>query len=369
MMPISDDWAESVKTLINEYSWISEIHLLDLSTSKGLADFNDIIPVEWKEYIEATSVEMLYSISSDWILYHKLNQSIPDSFVRLMKRMDTCVLDRTRIDCFDGVYLDQEPFTNEDCRIAGLSRKKYHEVDLLTRIVLHLSRKYSIQTVIDVGSGLGYLTHEIGTKLSVIGVEADERRMYACSERTRKRNLHRQENTKIKLIHGTVDESNLPSLIGSVEDSLLTGLHACGELSVNMIMQFLMNGNFKALVSLGCCYQHTKTIPCSKKFNGCRLSTHSLKLACHSFSNFDQSRLFGLWDHQARRNESEHPETVRKKIAFLTMLRHSFSFCLETMIVLDRYYILKESGCIVHVFPLFSYEISPRNLVIIASKV
>jgi SAM-dependent methyltransferase len=348
------------------------MHLLDLNTPEGLSEFDSLFPLEWKEFLEATSVETLYSISSEWILFHKLEAGIPISIVQLLKQMDACALNRTPVGYFsEELCLEQKPFTDEDCRIAGLNRKKFHEVDLLSRVIFHLSTKHSIETVVDVGSGLGYLTHEIARKLSVIGVEADKERVYACSERTRKRNLHRQENTRIQLVHGVVDGSNLISLIGSVQNALITGLHSCGELSVNMIKQFLSHPNFKVLVSLGCCYQHTQTVPCSKKFQGCRTSIHALKLACHSFANFDQPRLYGLWEHQAKRNDFHNEkdlELIRKKIALITMLKHSYSFCLETMIVLDRCCLLKEAGCVVDVFALFSYSISPRNLVIVASK-
>ena len=90
---------------------------------------------------------------------------------------------------------------------------------------------------------------------------------------------------------------------------LLTGLHACGDLSATMIRLFKESDSIQALVSVACCYIKLTTdsndrgkefrseacvrsrtcYPMSdfvKSVEGHQLSYKSLKLACHGLEAF-----------------------------------------------------------------------------------
>ncbi|CAM8923427.1 unnamed protein product [Rhodiola kirilowii] len=114
------------------------------------------------------------------------------------------------------------------------------------------------------------------------------------------------------LIHSVIVHGKLPTLVGShfsnpeeatlqqrdikAEASLvLTGLHACGDLSVTMLKSFSECEDIKSVVSLGCCYnllseevltnsdsQYGFPISNAVKCAGLRLGKCSRDLACQS---------------------------------------------------------------------------------------
>ena len=76
---------------------------------------------------------------------------------------------------------------------------------------------------------------------------------------------------------------------------LLTGLHACGNLSVSMVKNFARDSRVQSLVSVACCYM--KMVNEDKTKNGFPISEYmkkkkvnlgykSLELACHSNENY-----------------------------------------------------------------------------------
>ena len=85
------------------------------------------------------------------------------------------------------------------------------------------------------------------------------------------------------------------SIENSNKKHLLTGLHACGNLSVFMVKNFARDSRIESLVSVACCYmkmvdkEQTKSgFPISdymKKKNA-SLGYKSLELACHSNENY-----------------------------------------------------------------------------------
>ena len=85
------------------------------------------------------------------------------------------------------------------------------------------------------------------------------------------------------------------SIKNSNKKHLLTGLHACGNLSVFMVKNFARDSRIESLVSVACCYMkmvdkdQTKSgFPISdymKKKNA-SLGYKSLELACHSNENY-----------------------------------------------------------------------------------
>ncbi|CAM8923426.1 unnamed protein product [Rhodiola kirilowii] len=124
---------------------------------------------------------------------------------------------------------------------------------------------------------------------------------------------HVMSATMLKtLIHSVIVHGKLPTLVGShfsnpeeatlqqrdikAEASLvLTGLHACGDLSVTMLKSFSECEDIKSVVSLGCCYnllseevltnsdsQYGFPISNAVKCAGLRLGKCSRDLACQS---------------------------------------------------------------------------------------
>ncbi|XP_030108430.1 methyltransferase-like protein 25B isoform X2 [Mus musculus] len=208
---------------------------------------------------------------------------------------------------------------------------------------------------------------------------------------------------------------------------LLTGLHACGDLSVALLRHFCCCPEVVALASVGCCYMKLSdpgSYPLSQWIAG--LPGHELPYrlregACHALEDYAE-RLHkaepGLQTHcfraaletvirqvcpELRRpgvqgiprvHELKIEEYVKQGLKrvgldpqlpldLAALQAHQaqenrvvafFSLALllaplvETLILLDRMLYLQEQGFYAELLPIFSPELSPRNLVLVATK-
>ncbi|XP_017495221.3 methyltransferase-like protein 25B isoform X2 [Manis javanica] len=208
---------------------------------------------------------------------------------------------------------------------------------------------------------------------------------------------------------------------------LLTGLHACGDLSVALLRHFSCCPEVTALASVGCCYMKLSDpggYPLSQwvaGLPGCELPYRLREGACHALEEYAERlqkagpglrthcyraaletvirraqpelrrpgvqgiprvhelkieeyvqrglqrvgldpqlplNLAALWAHQAQEN---------RVVAFFT-LALLLAPLVETLILLDRLLYLQEQGFHAELLPIFSPELSPRNLVLVATK-
>ncbi|KAM4805739.1 methyltransferase-like protein 25B isoform X2 [Urocitellus parryii] len=208
---------------------------------------------------------------------------------------------------------------------------------------------------------------------------------------------------------------------------LLTGLHACGDLSVALLRHFCCCPEVVALASVGCCYMKLSDpggYPLSQwvaGLTGYELPYRLREGACHALEEYAerlQKAGPGLRTHCYRaalemvirhaRPELRRPgvqgiprvhelkieEYVRRGLQrvgldphlplnLATLRAHQaqenrvvafFSLALllaplvETLILLDRLLYLQEQGFHAELLPIFSPELSPRNLVLVATK-
>jgi len=210
---------------------------------------------------------------------------------------------------------------------------------------------------------------------------------------------------------------------------LLTGLHACGDLSVAMVRTFARCDRIKALVSVSCCYMRMslededRGYPLSSFLSGFKehkMNYGSLRIACHSMTSFVDSlkgdekklKLFcyrAILEHLIRKYHPEvkrpmissiknvetfeeylqaayyklhllppdlqsHREEINKMLARWRSVVTFFALgilmspLIETIVLLDRCLYLKEQGYSPILKTLFKPQISPRCHVIIASK-
>jgi hypothetical protein len=376
----ADELTEKLVSLSNKYhTWISKIHLLEMTTVDGMNLFDSTIPTEWKDYIQTENVLDSFA---DYLICGNVGGDWPLSLREFVNTTNETALTRLpNPSDFDNIFSDKfAAHTMDDCRSLGLSKKKIHEVDRLQRLVLGIAQKSHADFIVDVGCGVGYLTHELGIFYPVVGIEADPLRVEACACRSRKRNKHFKTTTNVSLVPGYVSFSNLNELIetgansllqsNSSKSCLLTGLHACGDLSVHMLTQFLESPNIQSFVGMGCCYQHLTTFPSSLKLHGrINFDRRALKLACQSFINFDKDRLTGLWYNHASKNPNGGLNDITvKRIALMSLLKQCLSFCIESLLLLDRFFLIRERGFTAHLLPLFDYSISTRNMVLIGIK-
>ncbi|XP_040308531.1 methyltransferase-like protein 25B isoform X1 [Herpailurus yagouaroundi] len=327
--------------------------------------------------------------------------------------------------------------------------KKQHEIRRLGELVKKLSDLTGCTQVVDIGSGQGHLSRfmSLGLGLTVKSIEGDRRLVERAQRLDREllQALEKEEKRSpqvtragprhsphhvVRWVEPTAlcEELLLPlePLPPRGARLLLTGLHACGDLSVALLRHFSCP-EVVALASVGCCYMKLSEpggYPLSQWVAGLRGSELPYRLregACHALEDYAE-RLQragpGLRTHCYRaaletvirgaRPELRRPgvqgiprvhelkieEYVQRGLRRvgldpqlplnLAALRaHQaqenrvvafFSLALllaplvETLILLDRLLCLQEQGFHAELLPIFSPELSPRNLVLVATK-
>ncbi|KAF2286211.1 hypothetical protein GH714_011754 [Hevea brasiliensis] len=168
----------------------------------------------------------------------------------------------------------------------GMNVKKKHEVEVLSAVVSFIANGVRVQTIVDVGAGQGYLAQVLSFQYhhSVVAIDASSHHGEVTETRAERIKKHytaqmRKFNSGNRVLNvpktitcrimsidmlkaltnmSLLDDVKQPKLIGQVADNktslLLAGLHACGDLSVTMLKTFLECEDFKAVVSIGCCY-------------------------------------------------------------------------------------------------------------------
>ncbi|XP_065757897.1 methyltransferase-like protein 25B isoform X3 [Muntiacus reevesi] len=208
---------------------------------------------------------------------------------------------------------------------------------------------------------------------------------------------------------------------------LLTGLHACGDLSVALLRHFSRCPEVVALASVGCCYMKLSDpggYPLSQwvaGLPGCELPYRLREGACHALEEYAErlqkagpslrthcyraalETVIRCAQPELRRpgvqgiprvHELKIEEYVQRGLQRVGLDPHLplnvaalrahqaqenrvvafFSLALllaplvETLILLDRLLYLQEQGFHAELLPIFSPELSPRNLVLVATK-
>ncbi|XP_004778535.1 protein RRNAD1 isoform X1 [Mustela putorius furo] len=327
--------------------------------------------------------------------------------------------------------------------------KKQHEIRRLGELVKKLSDLTGCTQVVDIGSGQGHLSRfmSLGLGLTVKSVEGDPRLVERAQRLDREllQALEKEEKRRPQVVLAGprcspqhvvrwVEPTALcEELLLPLETPprggarlLLTGLHACGDLSVTLLRHFSCP-EVVALASVGCCYMKLSDpggYPLSQWVAG--LPGHELPYrlregACHALEEY-AGRLRrsgpGLRTHCYRaaletvirgaRPELRRPgvqgiprvhelkieEYVQRGLqrvgldprlplnlaalrAHLSQENRVVAFfslalllapLVESLILLDRLLYLQEQGFHAELLPIFSPELSPRNLVLVATK-
>uniref|UniRef100_A0A2I3RRF6 Methyltransferase like 25B n=1 Tax=Pan troglodytes TaxID=9598 RepID=A0A2I3RRF6_PANTR len=328
--------------------------------------------------------------------------------------------------------------------------KKQHEIRRLGELVKKLSDFTGCTQVVDVGSGQGHLSRfmALGLGLMVKSIEGDQRlveraqrldqELLQALEKEEKRNPQVVQTSPRHSPHHVVrwvDPTALcEELLLPLENPcqgrarlLLTGLHACGDLSVALLRHFSCCPEVVALASVGCCYMKLSDpggYPLSQwvaGLPGYELPYRLREGACHALEEYAerlQKAGPGLRTHCYRaaletvirraRPELRRPgvqgiprvhelkieeyvqqglqrvgldpqlplnlAALQAHLAQENRVVAFFSLALllaplvETLILLDRLLYLQEQGFHAELLPIFSPQLSPRNLVLVATK-
>ncbi|XP_048212756.1 methyltransferase-like protein 25B isoform X2 [Perognathus longimembris pacificus] len=219
--------------------------------------------------------------------------------------------------------------------------KKQHEIRRLGELVKKLSDLTGCTQVVDVGSGQGHLSRfmSLGLGLMVKSIEGDQRlveraqrldqQLLQALAKVEKRSPKVVPRVRCSPQHvvkwvdptGLCEELLLPleSTGHSGPRLLLTGLHACGDLSVALLRHFCCCPEVVALASVGCCYMKLSApggYPLSQWVSGLpgyELPYRLREGACHALEEY------------AERLQKAHPDlrTHCYRAALETVIRHT----------------------------------------------
>eukprot|EP01102_Stenamoeba_stenopodia_P002519 TRINITY_DN12355_c0_g1_i2.p1 TRINITY_DN12355_c0_g1~~TRINITY_DN12355_c0_g1_i2.p1 ORF type:complete len:499 (-),score=109.62 TRINITY_DN12355_c0_g1_i2:25-1461(-) len=266
-----------IVAFVKKYAWLTEGNVVNYI----IEDQWSRVPKEWNETLLSLSVDeaaLLPSnppVKGEWPA--SLKQFISDS-----KRLS---LSRKPI---ASISQKQQEVLNAAMKI-GMKSKKQHEVEILGRLVNELvpassssSPNESNTTVIEVGSGHGYLSTALSSRfsLSVIGIDGCESYTVSAKQRaesvTKKRKKQSTETPqRLEEEQPTIQPKFLASFIppdttpdkfqellqlpateapSSKTSMVLVGLHTCGDLAPTMLRLFVNCDVITTLISVGCCY-------------------------------------------------------------------------------------------------------------------
>lgn len=175
--------------------------------------------------------------------------------------------------------------------------KKLHEIKLMSYAVDQLHQdNHSQPVVVDVGSGVGYLCHElsINYKYNTLGIEQRQHNIDRSCIRYNNLQSHGQykHNTvcgQYKSYCTYVDNhTDIDTIVQrQYNHSLpytLVGLHCCGDLTSTLIDKFVHSNNVQNLAVVSCCYHRitdTANNTCTQhSSNQCN---HTSSTPCHGF--------------------------------------------------------------------------------------
>ena len=212
--------------------------------------------------------------------------------------------------------------------------KKQHEVESLARCIDEVGRSSRASFILDVGAGQGYLSNRLCTEFGwrVVAVESKVHNIARATERSQKkprvdvanpcgnaepaavetaptdRDHSDSSNAGLSGVvanvdgNSTLDDLVPPALLAEAERGcLMVGLHCCGDLTPTMLRLASADRRVKALVVVGCCYNHCSErdaaggaaagFPMSTLLVDARLGWGARMLACQNSGEADaQSR-------------------------------------------------------------------------------
>ncbi|CAG9855983.1 unnamed protein product [Phyllotreta striolata] len=252
------DYLRDVLNLLSKYRWIynyQNTHILVRNTF-------DRFPGDWVDFFSTLSNEELNRLPINGL------KNCPDSLAQLLddiKSLTPCAI-------YEEVLEDNCEFSHNN----GLSAKKRHEIISLAPIINRICTDYKVELIIDVGSGLGYLSHYLNSKYDykVMGLERSKG-FVELALRNQEKFYPKSKNCVIfkELFIDSESSKSITDLVGDnfestgIKSSALVGLHACADLSVNILDVFSTLQFAKVLIIMPCCY-HRMNLQSSNGVNG-----------------------------------------------------------------------------------------------------
>ncbi|XP_037129530.1 protein RRNAD1 [Syngnathus acus] len=307
--------AKRIICFLSQYRYLSESYIIEFFTE----DLWHKLPISWQSVLQHLTYPQIAELLLDAGHGHRRYPHVwPLSLLAFRASAHSLAFPRSSRrspSCTDGPAKPKEfqENLNQSSLLAHAFRKhvkpkKQHEIHELGMLVKELCEWTECNRVVDVGSGQGHLTRflSFGLGLSVTAIEADpalvamatkfdEQLLCALDKERRKKQKCSSDPPSSEScprhVTGWVDpkaswESFMQQLgtghavgegpfsphnkrlrcpeaavrEGDVwENLVLTGLHACGDLSPTLLRHFVKCPHVRAITSVACCYMKLTT--------------------------------------------------------------------------------------------------------------
>ncbi|KAJ3295698.1 hypothetical protein HDU79_008544, partial [Rhizoclosmatium sp. JEL0117] len=282
-VPVETQRAQYLNELvsfISKFQWLSSVHAYD-ALHEGF--FENVWPEDWRHLSENEHFdsEALIDLVKDGVI----QAHWPPSLREFIANCQKLKLPRTvNLSDFPSGVLDnlETNITDSSTTSSGMSRKKLHEVERFSRVILEriqTSEFAETARIVDVGAGQGYLTHRLSTEFPCVAVDFDQIQTVGSVSRgnnIKKGFVKDVRGKKDELVAPVVQErkpviyktilinaEKLQQLLKELEDEdpagsndfVLVGLHACGDLSgPAMLHTFEKLVSVKMMAVVPCCF-------------------------------------------------------------------------------------------------------------------
>ncbi|CAH0551895.1 unnamed protein product [Brassicogethes aeneus] len=238
-------------TFLNKYQWIYRGPNNDIIVEKTLKN----IPYEWCQYFKKSTLDRLKSFVNK-----ETDLDIPKSLADFLHEVQSL----TPTYEYNVEKLEFK-FAHNCC----LSSKKSHEILSLAPLVDTICKQNEINDIIDIGCGLGYLSHLLNDKYkyNVLGIDCSLKYIELAYKNQEKLHLNSKESVNFEAHFINEDSKNeIEKLIeknfhkNEVKNNkiCLVGLHACADLSITILDLFSKLDAVSSLVIMPCCYHRIK---------------------------------------------------------------------------------------------------------------
>jgi hypothetical protein len=256
-------YAAALAAFLRDHGWLLEAHPVQLLTQQPLQR----LPAAWR-------AELAASDPHAWLAEPAAGAQ-PGSLCEWFAHAAALAMPREPpAGGSEALVFGKDASLQPQRKGAGLealhtSAKKAHELSRFASFLAALAARCGCRHIVDAGAGAGRLGGALCARfgLSVTGLERDEAAVQRAARRrawldadAARRGALAPDAPGCVTLHADVDAVPLPPGGRTV----LTGLHACGELTVDVLRQFAAAPeSFAAVAVAGCCYQHATSFPAS----------------------------------------------------------------------------------------------------------
>ncbi|CAL9204838.1 unnamed protein product [Musa hybrid cultivar] len=314
------EWMNAIADFIRPYKPLLDAHVVNFFKDR----LWELVDDQWMDCLRKESVEALLKLPSG-----SAQEYWPDSLKQFLCNLRFLVLPRER-ELMHQMLPNLHVASLGTVLAQGMNLKKKHEVEILAAVVSWMAHDSGAETIIDVGSGQGYLAQALSFQYQhpVIAIDASLHHANVTNARAERIKKHYaakkcnifmmvhlfsgphlkvprtitcnilssealtdlsitslcEDNTEESTGRGNKSEfgdseSSKPSVAKAINlynkqqhssaFFVLAGLHACGDLSVNMLRSFVGCEHVRALIGIGCCYNLLSEDCLEKTDNSC----------------------------------------------------------------------------------------------------